>query len=56
MKDLLLSRQALGVAGIVLALVGIKLENQWVIWAAIALMAVSVLHRLLGSIRERRGR
>lgn len=56
MRALLLSRQAVGVAGIALALVGIRFDTPWIIWVAIALLAASVLHRLVGVIQGRRRR
>ena len=55
MKELMRSRQAVGVAGVALALIGIGLDNQWVIWAAIGVLAVSVLHRVVIFLRNRRG-
>lgn len=49
-------KQALGLAGLLLALAGIALEQPFVIWIAIALLATSVVLRAVLSWRERRGR
>ncbi len=54
MRQRLFSRQTLGVAGVLLALVGIGLDNRWVIWSAIAALGVSVLHRAVAFLRARR--
>lgn len=54
MNHRLLSRQTLGVVGILLALVGIRLDNRWVIWSAIAVLGVSVLHRAVAFLWARR--
>jgi len=54
MDQRLLSRQTLGVVGILLALVGIGLDNRWVIRSAIAVLGVSVLHRAAACLRARR--
>ena len=46
-------RQLLGVAGIAIALVGIALDARGIIWAAIVVLAVAFLWRLLASRRAR---
>jgi heme exporter protein D len=47
-------RQYLGLAGILLALAGMALENRYLIWAAMAVLALSILLRVLRSIHQRR--
>ncbi len=54
MRQRLFSRQALGVVGVLVALVGIKLDNRWVVWLAIVLLGLSVLHRMVSLLWARR--
>lgn len=46
------ARQLVGGSGIVLALVGVALDNRWVIWGAGALLVVAIVLRL---VDRRRG-
>lgn len=45
-------RQYLGLAGILLALAGMALENRYLIWAAMAVLALSILLRVVRSLRQ----
>ena len=47
-------RQYLGLGGILLALAGLALENRYLIWVAMAVLALSILLRVLGSTRRGR--
>jgi len=47
-------RQGLGVLGILVALVGIALQSQLVVWLAIAMLGAAVLVRILQASRRRR--
>jgi len=49
-------RQALGLVGLLVAIVGIALESRLVVWVAIGILAASVLQRAVTSIRARRAR
>ena len=46
-------KQTLGLAGLLVALVGIALDRRWVIWIAIGLLAASLAVRLLLRRQER---
>lgn len=48
-------KQTLGLAGLLIALVGIALDRRWVIWTAIAFLASSLLLRLAFRHRQRNG-
>lgn len=48
-------KQALGVIGGVLAVVGVITGNDAVIWTAVALLGLSLVVRLLQHARRRRG-
>ena len=54
MRQRLFSRQTLVVVGILVALVGIRFDNRWVVWSAIAVLGVSVLHRAVAFLHARR--
>jgi hypothetical protein len=48
-------KQTLGLAGLLVSLLGIALNRRWVIWIAIALLASSLLLRLAQRHRARDG-
>jgi hypothetical protein len=48
-----MSRQLVGVAGILIAVVGIGLDSRVLVWIAIGVLLVAVLWRLVASRRDR---
>jgi membrane protein implicated in regulation of membrane protease activity len=49
-----MSRQLVGVAGILIAVVGIAVDSRMLVWIAIGVLLVAVLWRLVASRRARR--
>ena len=47
-------RQVLGAVGVLLAVLGVGLENRWVVWAAIAMLAASMVFRVLTNRKTKR--
>lgn len=47
-------RQALGVVGVLLAVLGVGLENRWVVWAAVAILGASIVLRLVSNRKAKR--
>jgi membrane protein implicated in regulation of membrane protease activity len=49
-----MSRQLVGVAGILIAVVGIAVDSRMLVWIAIGVLLVAVLWRLVASRLDRR--
>jgi hypothetical protein len=49
-----MSRQLLGLLGIVLGLFGLAWRLRWLVWVAVAVLVCSVLLRILASAKAKR--
>ena len=49
-----MSRQLVGLLGIVLGLFGLAWQSRWLVWLAVGVLVLSVLLRLLAAVRAGR--
>lgn len=49
-------RQLVGITGILLAVLGIAYESRWLVWAAIGVLMIAFLWRLVDRLRGQRVR
>jgi len=51
-----MTRQLIGISGILLAVLGLAYDSRWLIWAAIGVLMIAFVWRLVDRLRDKRVR